>query len=80
MWWWFKSYLTLAIHQAALSMGIPRQESWSWLPFPSPGNLPNPEVKPTSPSFQVDSLLLSKVEKLFFFFKGITADPSEAID
>ena len=31
-------------------MGFPRQEYWSGLPFPSPGDLPNPEIKPTSPA------------------------------
>ena len=35
-------------HQAPLSMGFPRQESWSRLPFPSPGDLPMPGVKPSS--------------------------------
>ena len=34
--------------QAPLSMGFPRQEYWSGLPFPSPGELPNPGIKPTS--------------------------------
>ena len=33
-------------HEAPLSMGFPRQEYWSGLPFPSPGNLPNPRIKP----------------------------------
>ena len=42
----------------ALLMGFPRQESWSGLPFPSPGDPPNPGVKPTSPILQIDSLLL----------------------
>ena len=45
--------------QAPLSMGIPRQEYWSGLPFPSPGGLPNPGIKlvsPVSPSLQADSL------------------------
>ena len=37
-------------HQAPLSMGFSRQEYWSGLAFPSPGNLPNPGVKPVSPS------------------------------
>ena len=32
--------------QAPLSMGFPRQEYWSGLPFPSPGDLPNPGIKP----------------------------------
>ena len=35
-------------HQAPLSMGFPRPESWNGLPFLSPGN-PDPEIKPTSP-------------------------------
>ena len=34
------------IHQAPLSMGFPRQEYWSGLPFPSPGDLPNPGIQP----------------------------------
>ena len=36
-------------HQAPLSMGFPRQTYWSGLPFPSPGDLPNPGIEPTSP-------------------------------
>ena len=35
-------------HQALLSMGFPRQEYWSRFPFPSPGDLPNPGIEPTS--------------------------------
>ena len=42
--------------QAPLSMGFPRQEYWSGLPFPSPGNLPNPGIKPGSPALQADPL------------------------
>ena len=37
-------------HQAPLSMGFPRQEYWSGLPFPSAGDLPDPRIKPRSPS------------------------------
>ena len=37
-------------HQAPLSMGFSRQEYWSMLPFPSPGDIPNPRIKPVSPS------------------------------
>ena len=37
-------------HQAPLSMGFPRQQYWSELPFPSPGDLPNPRIKPISPA------------------------------
>ena len=46
---------TLA-HQAPLSMEFSRQECWSGLPSPSPGDLPNPGIKPRSPALQVDSL------------------------
>ena len=45
--------------QAPLSMGFPRQEYWSGLPFPSPGDFSNPEIESTSPALQVDSLPLS---------------------
>ena len=38
-------------HQTPLSMGFPRQEYWSGLPFPSSGDLPNPGTKPASPAF-----------------------------
>ena len=43
--------------QAPLSMEFSRQEYWSRLPFPSPGDLPNTEMKPRSPALQADSLL-----------------------
>ena len=43
--------------QTPLSMGFSRQECWSGLPFPSPGNLPDPGIKPRSPALQADSLL-----------------------
>ena len=43
-------------HQSALSIGFSRQEHWSGLPFPSPGDLPDPGIKPMSPVFQADSL------------------------
>ena len=46
-------------HQAPLSMGFFRQECWSGLPFPTPGDRPGPGIKPSSPvspALQVDSL------------------------
>ena len=43
-------------HQAPLSMGFSRQEYWSGLPFPSPGDLPDPGLEPRSPALQVDAL------------------------
>ena len=57
--WWFnpKSCLTLVTPwtvacQAPWSMGFSRQEYWSELPFPSPGDLPNPGIEPQSPALQ----------------------------
>ena len=44
-------------HQAPLSMEFSSQEYWSGLPFPSPGDLPNPGIKPKSPALQEDSVL-----------------------
>ena len=43
--------------QAPLSMEFSRQEYWSQLPCPFPGDLPNPGIKPRSPALQADSLL-----------------------
>ena len=37
-------------HQASLSMGFPRHEYWSGFPFPFPGDLPDPGIKPGSPA------------------------------
>ena len=44
--------------QAPVSMKFPRQEYWSGLVFPSPGDLQDPRIKPTSPALQADSLPL----------------------
>ena len=43
--------------QVPLSMGFSRQEYWSGLPFPSPGDLLDPGIEPGSPTLQADSLL-----------------------
>ena len=43
-------------HQAPPSMGFSKQEYWSGLPFPSPGDLPNPGIKPRSPTLHADAL------------------------
>ena len=43
-------------YQAPPSMGFSRQEYWSGLPFPSPGDLPDPGIEPGSPAFQADAL------------------------
>ena len=44
-------------YQAPPSMGFSRQECWTGLPFPSPGDLPNPGIEPGSPALQADALL-----------------------
>ena len=51
----FAAPCTIA-HQAPLSLGFPRQEYWSGLPFPSPGDLPDPRIEPGSPALQADSV------------------------
>ena len=43
-------------HQAPLSMGFSRHEYWSGFPFPSPGDLPDPGIEPSSLAFQADAL------------------------
>ena len=53
--WLFKTPLIVAF-QVPLPMEFSRQEYWSGLPFPSPGDLPNPGIKPRSPAMQADSL------------------------
>ena len=56
--------------QAPLSMGFSRQEYWNWLPFPSPGDLPNSGIEPGYPALQADSTksatreALKKTQKL----------------
>ena len=43
-------------HQAPPSMGFSKQEYWSGLPFPSPGEFPDPGIEPRSPALQADAL------------------------
>ena len=43
-------------HQAPPSMEFSRQEYWSGLPFPSPGDLPDPGIEPGSPALEADAL------------------------
>ena len=45
-----------AAYQAPSSMEFSRQEFWSGLPFPSPEDLPDPEIEPGSPALQADAL------------------------
>ena len=52
-------------HQAPPSMGFSRQEYWSGLPFPSPGDLPDPGIEPRSPTLQADALTSAPPGKPF---------------
>ena len=52
----FETPWTIA-YQAPPSMGFSRQEYWSGLPFPSPGDLLNQGIEPGSPALQTDALL-----------------------
>ena len=57
-------------HRASPSMGFSRQEYWSWLPFPSPGDLPDPGIKPGSPTLEADALTSEPPGKPRQFLKG----------
>ena len=59
----FATLWTVA-HQAPLSMGFSRQEYWSELPCPPPGDLPNPGIESRSSTLQADSLLSEPPGKL----------------
>ena len=68
LWYFFHMYAQLlsrvqlfatpwtVTYQAPLSMGFSRYEYWNGLPFPSPGDLPNPWIESVSPSLQADAL------------------------
>ena len=62
-------------HQAPQFMGFPRQEYWSGLPFPFPGDLLNPEIEPVSPAFFTTDhmvvLLLISLESWMFSIVGV---------
>ena len=46
------------VYQAPLFMGFSRQECWSGLPFPPPGDLPDPGIEPRFPSLQADAFTI----------------------
>ena len=64
------------VHQTPLFMAFSRQEYWSGLPFSSPGDLPNPGIKPRFPALQADSLPSErpgKPNRDLLYNKGSTA-------
>ena len=56
-------------YQASLSMGFPKQEYWSGLPFPSPRDLPNPGIEPRSPALEADALTFEPSQQNGKFLK-----------
>ena len=50
-------YILSLAHQTPPSLGFSRQEYWSGLPFPSPGDLPDPGIEPRSPTLQAEALI-----------------------
>ena len=71
----FVTLWTVAL-KSPLSMGFSRQEYWSGLPCPPPGDLPNPVIEPKAPTLQADSLPSEPPGKpiyiyLFLFFASL---------
>ena len=54
-------------HPAPPPMGFSRQEDWSGLPFPSPGDLPDPGIEPRSPTLQADALTSEPPGKQYWY-------------
>ena len=75
----FETPWTVA-HQAPPSMGFSRQEYWSGLPFPSPGDLPDPGIKPRSPALQAGTLTSEPAGKPIVnaIFKNCTRTAKQA--
>ena len=66
-------------YQAPLSMRFSRQEYWSGLPFPSPGDLPDPGIEPGSPALQADALTsdgrLCEVKDFIYLLSAVSPAP-----
>ena len=70
VWWLSHVRLTTpwtVARQAPLSMGFSGQEYWSGLPFPSPGDIPDPGMEPATPALQEDSLPLSHQSESYLY-------------
>ena len=63
----FATLWTVA-YQASPSMRFSRQEYWSGLPFPSPGDLPNPGIEPGSPALQANTVTSEPPGKPYYTF------------
>jgi len=71
--------MDLSLHQVSPSMGFSRQEYWSGLPFPSPGDLPDSGIKPRSPTLQADALLSEPPGKLTILISDKTDFKTKAV-
>ena len=60
-------------------MGFSRQEYWSGLPFPSPGDLPDPGIEPRSPALQADTLPSEPPGKACYLIV-VTKEPSQEME
>ena len=67
-------------YQAPLSMGLSRQECWSGLPFPSPGDLPDPGIEPGSPTLLAEALLSEPPGKPLRAIKEILTQWTSQVD
>ena len=63
----------IAACQVPLSMGFSQQEYWSALPFPSPGDLPRPGIKPATYDINITTSLFLYIKDLEFCLKGSSA-------
>ena len=70
--------MTIA-YQASPPVGYSRQEYWSGLPFPLPGDLPNPGIEPGSPALQTDALLSEPVNSNYLENYLINLNPSSPV-
>ena len=77
---WLFATLWTVVHQTPLSMGFSRQEYWRGLPFPSPGDLPNPGIKSRSPALQADYLLTELLGKLAVLTKESACNAGDTED
>ena len=71
----FVSPWTVA-YQTPPSMGFSRQEYWSRLPFPSPGDLPDSGIEPRSPALQADALPSEPTGRLYLKLSKLQTEPT----
>ena len=76
---WLFATLWTVVHQASPSMGFSKQEYWSGLPFPSPEDLPNPEIKPKSTALQADALTSEPPAQIHVHWVGNAIQPSHPL-